>query len=49
MSYGLTPAERVGMSSITKIAPTVNTNMGVCTSWGWQLGIQAPRGHNAEF
>eukprot|EP01039_Chlorochromonas_danica_P012108 gene12108-13759_t len=49
MSYGLTPAERVGMSSITKIAPTVNTNMGVCTSLGWQLGIQAPRGHNAEF
>ena len=47
MAYGLTPAERVGMSAMTKIALTSSSNSGTGTSLGWALNVSSPAGHGS--
>ena len=46
MAYGLTPAERVGMSNLLRNAPTSTVWQGLSTSAGWAMGTSAPAGHN---
>jgi hypothetical protein len=46
MAYGLTPAERVGMSNLVKNAPSSTLFTALTTSAGWGMGVTAPAGHN---
>lgn len=49
MSYGLTPAERVGMSNLVKNAPGSTIWNNLTTSAGWGMGCSAPAGHNTTM
>lgn len=47
MAYGLTPAERVGMSAMTKNSLTASSNFGTGSSLGWALNVTSPAGHGS--
>lgn len=47
MNYGLTPAERVGMSSMLKLAP-ISSSSAMSSSVGWACRLSTPAGHNTE-
>jgi hypothetical protein len=49
MAYGLTPAERVGMSNLVKCAPASTVFSGLTTSAGWGMGVTSPAGHNTTL
>jgi hypothetical protein len=49
MAYGLTPAERVGMSNLVKCAPASTLFTALTTSAGWGMGVTAPAGHNTTL